>query len=141
MGCHTEENHINIPKVDDAGMIGRPFTPNVHRITAPNEEGIEEEYYFIGEFANPVNTIYQLEKEYHKISREETSDLVYRFTNRLTYILGHKDNEHLHNTYEVITWDKPDNGVYKKGEKLNERIVKRMKDRVQKPEETFHPSQ
>lgn len=102
--CETMGAKLTVVEVDDAGIQGRTFSPNVHRVRKDADS--QEWFHFSGEFANPVNTIHMLEEEYKKIIPEEREELVLRFTQRLYYILSHKDNEAMiKDTFQIIQWD------------------------------------
>ena len=63
-----------------------------------------QKYYFVGEFANPVNTLHQLEQEDIVVDNES---LINNFEQRLCYLLDHK-NHGLHGVYEIIRFDDGD---------------------------------
>jgi len=119
--CETLDDKLTVLEVDDAGIQGRTFTPNVHRVRKSTDS--DEWFYFSGEFANPVNTIHMLETEYNKIVPDERDELVNRFHNRLDYILNHKDNEAMvKDTFLIILWD----DLTPMGTPLNEVIIEQL---------------
>ena len=68
-----------------------------------------QDYYFLGEFANPVSTLYKLWEE-ESITIEQRRGFVKRFKTRLSYILDH-DHVGLKDTYKIIDLnDESDDG-------------------------------
>jgi len=83
--CYEEVCNLII-QGNDAGIRGRQYTQNLHRVRkTPGEEW----YYFVGTYANNTQTLYDMCHTDKIINEADKLDMVQKFKKRLTYILRH----------------------------------------------------
>lgn len=74
-------------EIDRAGNRNRNYKNTIYKICRPDKE-----YYFVGEYASPVKTMFEMEKgQIAGLTKSDFFQQVYLFKEKLSQILNHKD--------------------------------------------------
>lgn len=128
--CFSFDGHIPY-NATRAGNINRDYKSSVYKVRCPDTG---KEYFFLGEFATPLLSLYEMEKgQISGLNQEQKQHQMTLFTDKLKEILEHPNNSGCHDKALMMPYN--DDPKQLGEHNLARQIVKKIKHDLEKDAE------